>query len=254
MLFSGSMLAQVVGFGALFFLGRWYSPESFGDLEVFLRLTGIFVAIAGLRYEMAIVVEDSDENAVELTRLSLYLNTAVSVLLFLVALVFAKPLANLFHLQNAYVIYFIPLVIWLTASTETLVLFRNRKKQYAKISTNRVATSFSATCYKLAHNWVFSPLVNGLVVGQILGQVVGFLQMTYRLPFKLFEYNKLAFNKLARKYKMFPMFSMPAALLNILATSMPFFIISELKFNCSSIISSSIIINCIFSILKFELI
>jgi O-antigen/teichoic acid export membrane protein len=228
MLFSGSMLAQVVGFGALVFLGRWYSPESFGDLEVFLRLTGIFVAIAGLRYEMAIVVEDSDENAVDLTRLSLYLNTAVSVFLFLVALLFAKPLANLFHLQNAYVIYFIPLVIWLTASTETLVLFRNRKKEYSKISANRVITSFSSTGYKLSHFWLFTPAINGLVIGQILGQVVGFIQMTYRLPFKIFEYNKLAFSKLARKYKMFPMFSMPAALLNILATSMPFFIISAL--------------------------
>ena len=228
MLFSGTMLAQVVGFSALVFLGRWYSVEAFGELEVFLRLTGIFVAIAGLRYEMAIVVEDSDDKAVDLTRLSLYLNATVSLVLFIVAFLFARPLAKLFHLQNVYIIYFMPVVIWLTSSTETLVLYRNRNKQYAKISTNRVATSFSATGYKLAHNWVFSPLVNGLVMGQILGQVVGFLQITYRLPFKLFEYNKLAFSKLARKYKMFPMFSMPAAMLNILATSMPFFIISAL--------------------------
>jgi O-antigen/teichoic acid export membrane protein len=210
----------------LYYLGRWYSPEEFGELELFLKLSGIFVAIAGLRYEMAIVVEDDNSNAEELTRLSLFLNTVISLFLLLILFLFAQPIAAFFNQKSTYILFFIPVVVWLTSCTETFVLYFNRKKKYTKISTNRIATSFSATGYKLGHYWLFSKVINGLVIGQITGQLVGFLQMIYRLPLEILNYNKLTIKKLALKYRQFPLFSMPAALLNILATSMPFFIIA----------------------------
>ena len=224
-IFSGSLIAQLVGFGALVFLGRWYSVESFGELEFFLKIAGIFIAIAGLRYEMAIVVDDSEENAIELARMSLFINTGISSLLLLIALLFAEQLAVYFN-QSKNLFYAAPLFIWLTACAETLVLYYNRKKKYIKISANRIVTSFSATGYKLSHYWVLSSLVNGLLVGQIVGQVVGFFQIIHKIPFHVFQYNKQVFKKLARKYRQFPLFSSPAALLNILATSMPVFLIS----------------------------
>ena len=45
LLFSGSLLAQIIGFGALYFLGRIYSPEDFGEVETIMKLAGVFIAI-----------------------------------------------------------------------------------------------------------------------------------------------------------------------------------------------------------------
>ena len=57
-LFSGSLLAQVIGFAALIPLAQIYSPDQFGELDTYMKMAGVMVAIAGLRYEIAIVVED----------------------------------------------------------------------------------------------------------------------------------------------------------------------------------------------------
>jgi len=68
-LFSGSFIAQAIAFGAMIFLGRLYSPVQFGEFEVVFKLSAVIIAIAGLRYELAIVVEDSTAQAQEVTRL-----------------------------------------------------------------------------------------------------------------------------------------------------------------------------------------
>ena len=83
LLFSGSLIAQGIGFGALYFLGRMYSPEDFGEVETLMKIAGVFIAIAGLRYEMAIVVEEDNHNASDLLRLSLFINAVISFLLLI---------------------------------------------------------------------------------------------------------------------------------------------------------------------------
>ena len=64
-LFSGSLMAQAVSFGALYFLAKMYSPAQFGSLEIFVKLAGIGTVVAGLRYELAIVAVDTDDEAQE---------------------------------------------------------------------------------------------------------------------------------------------------------------------------------------------
>jgi len=59
-----------------------YDADEFGQLEGLLKMATVLVAIAGLRYEVAIVVEDDINEAQNLTRLSLLLNTATSVILY----------------------------------------------------------------------------------------------------------------------------------------------------------------------------
>jgi len=226
LLFSGSLIAQGIGFGALYFLGRMYSPEDFGEVETLMKIAGVFIAIAGLRYEMAIVVEEDNHNASDLLRLSLFINAVISFLLLIVIGIFQIPIAHFFKLQNQQLLLFLPLIIWLTSSTESIVLWRNRTKSYPKISTNRIIFSLSGTTYKLIHP-LMQWMGNGLFQGQLLGQGIALIHMVYQLPFKIFSTTKHQLITLAKTYRKFPYFSSPAALLNILATSMPVFIIAS---------------------------
>lgn len=203
-----------------------YSPEEFGELETFIKLAGVFVVIAGLRYEMAIVVEDNNEDAKQIARLSLFLNASISVGLAVIVLLFKKPIALFFHLDHPNILFALPPVIWLMSSTETLILWKNRLTDYKNISSNRVFTSLTNTSYKLSHPSLSIFSGNGLVIGHILAQIIAFIHISYKLPFKLFSHSITSFKSVAQKYKHFPYFSSPAALLNILAVSMPTFLIA----------------------------
>lgn len=225
-LFSGSVVAQLIGFAALTALGRLYSPEDFGSIETFMKLAGVFAIVAGLRYETAIVVENDIKKAQDLVKLSLFLNASISTLLFIVILIFKDSLAAFFKFGNANLLYLLPVMMALMSFTETLMMWRNRSKEYKHISTNRVLFSLSGTGYKLLHPLTSLTRGDGLFIGQFIAQGLAFAYIAYKLPFQIFSFSKESLFQLARTYKSFPLFSSPAALINLLALSMPVFMIT----------------------------
>jgi len=225
LLFSGSLLAQIIGFGALYFLGRIYAPEDFGEVETIMKLAGVFIAIGGLRYEMAIVVEEKTSQAEELLRLSLFLNFAISALIFCFILFFKNTIGGFFKLNDPNLLFGLPVIVWITSSTESIILWQNRAKKFKKISVNRVLFSSSGTGYKLLHPFTLVS-GNGLFIGQILAQFLALLHMVYKLPVQLFKTTQQNLKAVSKTYRSFAVFSSPAAILNILATSMPVFVIS----------------------------
>lgn len=225
-LFSGSVIAQIIGFSALTLLGRLYSPEDFGTIETFIKLAGVFAIIAGLRYETAVVVENDETKATDLVRLSLFLNATISVLLFIIVLIFKNSLASFFKFSHSSILFLLPLMVCLMSFTDTLISWHNRNKKYKLISTNRILYSLSGTGYKLLHPFTQLARGDGLFIGQFLAQVLVFIHALYNLPFKIFDFSKRSMLDLARSYKSFPLFSSPAALINLLALSMPVFMIA----------------------------
>ncbi len=225
LLFSGSLIAQIIGFGALYFLGRIYSPEDFGEVETIMKLAGVLIAVAGLRYEMAIVVEENPTQAKDLLRLSLFLNFGMGILIFCIILLFKTNIGVFFKLNNPNLLFGLPLIVWITSSTESIILWQNRVKKFKKISANRILFSSSGTGYKLLHPFTLVA-GNGLFFGQVIAQAVAISHMLYKLPIQLFQTTKQNLLAVSKAYRSFAVFSSPAAILNILATSMPVFVIS----------------------------
>jgi lipopolysaccharide exporter len=211
---------------ALYFLGRIYSPTDFGQLEFILKLSGVFIVIAGLRYEMAIVVEEDPQKAQNLTQLSLVLVGITVLLLTLFISLFKNTIADIFNLKEANLLYFAPAIIGLSSGIETLVWWHNRSTAYKTISVQRVSTSIASTTYKLSHPFVKVFSGNGLLIGHVLGLVAGFLIYLKDIPKSLGVISYAQLQAVAKKYSSFPKLSMPASLVNILATSMPVFLLS----------------------------
>lgn len=225
-MFSGSFIAQALGFVSLYFLGRIYDPEAFGQLEIVLKLSAVFIAIAGLRYEMAIIVEDDRKSSLQITQLSLLFNFCISLVLLVVVVLFKHSIADLLKLNAPYYLLAIPLIVWLSGTVETLVLWFNREKRFKLISGNRVASSTTSVATKIAYPFQVLLKGNGLILGHILGQVIALLQFIFKITKEILRVDITQLKLLARKYVSFPKYSMPAALLNILATSMPVFLIA----------------------------
>ena len=70
-LVSGTTIAQLIGILASPILTRLYAPEAFGALALFTSITSILGVIACLRYELAIMLPESDEDAANLLGVSL---------------------------------------------------------------------------------------------------------------------------------------------------------------------------------------
>lgn len=216
----------MIGFLALIVLGRLYSPEQFGTVETFIKLASVLAIISGLRYEIAIVVENDEKQAKDIVRLSLILNTIISLTLFIIILFFKEPIAFFFSFTNSNVLYLVPLMLWLLGCTETVMQWRTRSKEYGMISVNRLIYALSGAGYKITHPFTPVLIGNGLIIGQLIAQLLSFLHISLKLPFKLFKFSKEALIFQAKKYRAYPLFSSPAALLNLLAVSMPVFMIS----------------------------
>ena len=189
LLFSGSLIAQIIGFGALYFLGRIYSPEDFGEVETIMKLAGVLIAVAGLRYEMAIVVEENPTQAKDLLRLSLFLNFGMGILIFCIILLFKTNIGVFFKLNDPNLLFGLPLIVWITSSTESIILWQNRVKKFKKISVNRILFSSSGTGYKLLHHFTLVA-GNGLFFGQVIAQAVALSHMLYKLPIQVFQTTK----------------------------------------------------------------
>ena len=79
-LVTGTTLAQVVIILASPVITHLYSPEAFEILAIFTSITGILGVIACLRYEMAIMLPKTNEEAANLLDLCLLCVAVVSAL------------------------------------------------------------------------------------------------------------------------------------------------------------------------------
>ena len=79
-LVTGTTFAQVITILASPLLTRLYGPEAFGFLALFTSITSIIGVIACMRYEMAIMLPKTDEEAANLLGLCLLCVTVVSAL------------------------------------------------------------------------------------------------------------------------------------------------------------------------------
>jgi O-antigen/teichoic acid export membrane protein len=70
-LVTGTTLAQVITVLASPVITRLYGPEAFGFLAVFTSITSIIGVVACMRYELAIMLPKTDEEAANLLGLSL---------------------------------------------------------------------------------------------------------------------------------------------------------------------------------------
>jgi len=83
-LMSGTVLAQALGILAMPVVTRLFAPEAFGVLAIFASMTGIVGVIVCLRYELAIMLPDSNEEAANIlgvSLLSVIIMTSLSALI-----------------------------------------------------------------------------------------------------------------------------------------------------------------------------
>jgi O-antigen/teichoic acid export membrane protein len=222
-LVAGTVCAQGIMVLASPILTRLYSPQDFGVLAVFTALLSMVVVVASLRYEQAIPLPVSDEEAGALLVLSLSMVVAVSALSAIPLLSYRNEIAELCNTPElASHLYLVPLGALFAGAYNVLNSWAIRSKAFTPVAKTKVSQSVAAVGIQLGAASL-GPVA--LLVGQVVGHASGWISLSLRLLRP--QWKTLAGVRLsgivlvARRYKSFPLFSASCAVFNTAGSQLP---------------------------------
>lgn len=218
-LMSGTVIAQAIPISIMPILTRLYSPEDFGVLAIFIALSTILSSFASGRYELAIIICDTDLEAVNLSALCLFICLIISIITFLIFVFFGDYMALFLNNKEITLwLPFIPLVIFLTSLFNILNYLNIRYKKYSIVARANVLKSVTLVSMQLLIGFYKSGAA-GLVSGQITSQMSSNIFMAFKAvkTYSLSDFDLQTTVRLAKRYINFPKYSMPAIFANALA-------------------------------------
>ena len=227
-LMTGTTIAQAIPIAISPILTRIYTPEDFGIFAIFLAITLIIGSIANGRYELAIMIPKKDEDAINIFALGFIITTSISLLLLVLVLIFQTYFTYLVKNEEIGVwLYFVPISVFFFGIFNILNYFNNRKKNYKDISNANILKSIVAAIIQISIGLIQQG-ATGLISGQIISQFFANTKLLKNIIKDKILISKITKKKiiaLAKRYKNFPKYSMPARLLNITSVQVPVFLL-----------------------------
>jgi O-antigen/teichoic acid export membrane protein len=206
-------------------LTRLYSPSAYGVYAVALSILSILLAATCLRYESAIPLPEDDLTAANVLALSLTLNVAMSVVAGALLWVAGKSLLAVFNAEALE-----PYVLLLSlgqlggGAVIALTSWAVRTKAFSEIAATRLTQSGGLVTVQVGLG-VLGLGAPGLFLGDLAGRLGGFGRLsraawrTHGPTFRMVT--RAGIWQAAQRYRRFPIFSGPSALLNVVAVQAP---------------------------------
>jgi O-antigen/teichoic acid export membrane protein len=226
---TGTTVAQAIPIAISPILTRIYTPEDFGLFALFVAITSVFGSIANGRYELAIMLPNNDEDAINVSALGIIITCILSLVLLFTLVLFNNTICNILNNQDISLwLYFVPLVVFLIGSFNVLNYYNTRKKQFKDISKSIIIKSIVLAVLQLVIGFIKTG-VTGLISGQIISQIFANSRLVKNIIgdkklISAINIRKMIF--LAKRYISFPKFSMPAILANTLSLQLTNILIS----------------------------
>lgn len=231
-LMTGTAIAQAIPVLISPILTRLYTPENFGLLALYTSLVSMIGVIVTARYELAVMLPEKDEDAVNLGALSLSIAVVISVLTLFVVWYFNASIARFLGKPDiAKWLYLVPIAVLAIGISQVLNYWSTRRNLYRRLAVARVAQSVSNSSVNLGQGFAHMG-VSGLIVGNLAGQVLSAGVLIWQAWPDLLKYrssvhwDRMAHN--AKVYQDFPKINSLHAFVDILQSSGVVLIISSL--------------------------
>jgi len=210
-LLTGTTIAQAIPIAISPILTRIYTPIDFGIVALFMAIVATFGSIANGRYELAIMLPKSEEDAINLFALTLIITTTISLIL-LVAILFLDEKIALWlgNKEIKFWLYFVPITIFFVGLFNSLNEYNTRKKNYKDIAKSKVIKSIVLATVQLSIGFIKQG-ATGLISGQILAQMFANLKLLKNVIRDKALIEKISFNSIkaqAKRYIKFPKYSL----------------------------------------------
>ncbi|MFZ6052141.1 lipopolysaccharide biosynthesis protein [Halocola ammonii] len=213
---SGTVIAQAISYAVTPLLTQFfYTPEDFGELAMYIRITAFITVIATARYELTIPLEKKDSHAFQLFWLSLRIAFWTIVATILIGAIYW-----VFSGVKTDTLFYLLLII----AGSAFMIFRNiasnwaiRKENFKVISYSKILHSSTANGLKLV-----AGLLNFGAIGLIIATVIGVIVSCTSFLKNFFNVSRSEENNrsgakmkvLSRQYREFPRVNLPHSLLD----------------------------------------
>lgn len=225
-IFSGTLLAQLITVLMSLVLTRLYTPAEFGVYGTYTAFVALLIVFTTGRYEFAINTAENEEDALTLFKIVNILSLCFSIVVFILILFFATEIKTLLNFNSDYqLLYYIPLTLFLMGLLQGSIYFLNRKKKFSILAKSKVYQSIgngvSATV-----GGVFGIGAIGIILGNVVGLGTSYAYQKLKLPVN--NVSKVNFTKIKKnliEYKQYPLYNSPSAFFDSLAIQAPILIL-----------------------------
>lgn len=223
---AGSVvLGQAVIVATSPLLTRLYTPSEFGAYAIVTALVGIGGTVACFRYDAAIPLLPTDEDAGELTCLCMLLALCFAALSLLLIWAFGPWLAQATGTPSLqWLLLLAPAVLLALSVGQTISYWSVRRGLFRENAVSRLVASCSQAAAQVGLG-LAGVMASGLVVGYLAGQAVRVVQLALTMPkadCRLFaNATRDGMLRQARRKWRYPVFSAPSGLLEATTQLLP---------------------------------
>ena len=235
-LVTGTAVAQAIPLALSPILTRLYTPDDFGILAIYMSIASLGTVVVSLKYDLAIIIPDKDEDSANITILSIIVAFLMSTILFFIVWLFGSEISGFLidGDENVRVLsdwlYFVPFSILVMGLFNSISFWFNRKSYYKKMATSKVLNTAGMSGVQIGLG-AFNFIPVGLLIGFIAGRLFSLLYLLRML----IKDRDSVFNKISRermlylikRYKKFPYFTLPADFTNVVSSQLPVFLIGK---------------------------
>jgi O-antigen/teichoic acid export membrane protein len=222
---AGTGFAQIIVIASSPILTRLYAPADYGVFAVATSIMSILIAVTCLRYEFAVLLPESDVTAANVVALALLVNLGMSLGSLVVLGLFGQSImVGLGAATLGPYAILIALGQLGGGAVTTLTSFAVRTKAFSEIAAMRLTQATALVTVQIGLGIVGLGAL-GLLLGDIAGRISGSGRLasaawrTHAAAFRLVSREGIV--AAARRYRRFPIFSSPSALLNTLGLQLP---------------------------------
>ena len=220
-LVTGTAVAQGVTFLMKIVLARVYTPHDMGLLGTYISVASILVAVAALRYDMAIMLPRRETEALSVARLGMVCLTVVSLMATAASFPLNGVIARQWGHEVALWMPLVGLTTFLMSGVELFKYWFNRNSDYRAIAVNQAEQQIGLTSGQLVLGMAGMGGMAGLILGHTAGQIFAFVNLGRQAKplWRRLPQGAPSLRWAARRYRRMPLLNGPNALADALRTN-----------------------------------
>ncbi|MGV8073269.1 MAG: lipopolysaccharide biosynthesis protein [Syntrophobacteraceae bacterium] len=231
-LMSGTAFAQVITVAIAPVLTRLYAPAEFGIFGVYTAAVGIVISFVTLRYDQALMLPKSAEEAANLLGISVFCVVGVTVLSALPCFFLSSSIAAVMKSPDLVRwLWLVPISVFLSGLYQALNSWCTRQKQFHRASVSQVVRSVALSGTQIIAG-IGKAGPTGLIGGAVFGVTCSFTVLGAQVLKDDYRFLRRSINvadmkRLMREYADFPMYSSTQSLLNAISQNIPLLLLAH---------------------------
>ncbi len=231
-LMAGTTISQAIPIAITPILTRLYSPEDFGIYGFIMAMVLILSIFGTAKFEHVIFIVKRECVSDLVLKFTLLNAVFFSSILSLVITLLPEEVSRINSSIPLSAWSLIPLGVVTVSSYVVLRAWLNKQAKYSVIRSNLIKQSMTYSILQIVFAFIDGFRAFGLMLGDICGKGLTTVLILKRVKFKRTKLTKNKYFYFWKRYKLIPIYQLPASLVNVCAIYAPMLLL-PLIFNAS---------------------